>query len=238
MNTLVLTSCNRIEQVLLAIAVNKDVIKDPFNLIIVDCSTPNLSVKDAITMHISDDPHNLVDNNTYCSNWELLEPYIKTIPKIISYKIIHISPRMNKQMGDAYLSALGIISATLMNSNYVLKLTGVCQLKYDVFSKFENHLHFADVITWKRSGFDDQLSTRIFMGNSQNLAIALIKAGYSEWIYDYDFLEFKFEKIVNKYLKHYHTKFNESNVLVDEGFGKTCEREIILSDLKKHKILI
>jgi hypothetical protein len=235
MNSLVLTSCNRIHEVLLSIAVNKDVIKDPFNLIVVDCSTPHLSVEDAVVMHKSDDPHNLVSSESYSPNYELLEPYIKTIEKIKSYKIIHISPRMNKQVGDAFLSAIGIATACLFGSKNVLKLTGVCQLKYDVFSKFENQLNELDVITWKRSSFHDQLSTRIFLGNAKNLSIALLKAGYNEWTLDYDFLEFKFMKII-KDLEHFHTNFDESNVLIDEGLGKINTKESIILNLKKYNI--
>jgi hypothetical protein len=236
MNTLVLTSCNRIEQVLLSIAVNKDVIKEPFNLIVVDCSTPHLSAKDAIAMHCSDDPHNLVDYESYSPNYELLEPYIKTIEKIKSYKVIHISPRMNKQVGDAYLSAIGLMGACLMGSKYVLKLTGVCQLKYDVFSNFQDQLISSDVISWKRSSFHDQLSTRIFLGESTNLSIALLKAGYNEWVLDYDFLEFKFRKVI-KDLRHFHTDLDEANVLIDGGFGKKYTKETIALNLKKYNIL-
>jgi hypothetical protein len=41
-NVLVLTSCNRIKQVLLSLSLNSQIIREPFSVVIVDSSTPEM----------------------------------------------------------------------------------------------------------------------------------------------------------------------------------------------------
>ncbi len=238
LNTLVLTSCNRIDQILFAIAVNKEIIKEDFNLVVADCSTPHLDANNAINMHRGDDPYNLINSQNYNPNWTIIEDYVKTIPKIKEFKIIHVDPRMNKQVGEAYLVALGVTAATLMGSKYIIKLTGVCHLKYDIFEKFSELIGDHGVVTWKRTGLPDQKSTRVFVGKPDELTIAIVKAGFYEWVYEYDVIERKFQKIVNKYIdKCNHIDLDEADIIVDEGMGRSDHREILTKNLEKHGLI-
>lgn len=239
LNTLVLTSCNRIDQILFAIAVNKEIIKEPFNLVVADCSTPSKTANEGIRMHQSDDPYNLINNLNYNPNWELVEQYVKTIPKIIEFKIIHVEPRMGKQVGEATLVGLGLTQAAFLGSKYFLKLTGVCHLKYDVFSKFEEYAGNNAAVTWRRTGYGNQKSTRVFAGRPDLLNIALMKSGFYKWINEYDFIERKFEKIIHEYLEdsHTHLDLDERDIIVDEGIGRSDHRKILMDNLEKHNLL-
>ena len=238
-NSLILTSCNRIDQVLLAIAVNKEIIKDDFNLIVVDCSTPEKDKTQAVYMHSSDDPYNLIHAHNYNPNWTEIENYVKNIKKIKKFKIIHIRPRMNKQIGEAHMTSIGINEAALMGSKYFLKLTGVCNLKYDFFQKFEEIIDDKSILTWRRTGFSEQVSTRVFAGRPDEVNKAFMNAGYAEWVREYDFIERKLGKVIEKYLKDsaIDQSVNERDILVDEGIGRSDHRSIITENLKKHNLL-
>jgi hypothetical protein len=238
-NTLILTSCNRIDQILFAIAVNKEIIKEPFNLVVADCSTPLKEMQDGIRMHQSDDPYNLINDSNYNPNWEMIEEYVKTINKIEDFKIIHVEPRMSKQIGEASLVGLGLTQAAFMGSKYFLKLTGVCHLKYDVFQKLPEYSKENAAITWRRTGFGNQKSTRVFAGRPDLLNIAFMKAGFFGWINEYDFVERKFERIISDYLpdSHAHLDWDETNIIVDEGIGRSDHREILTRNLEKHNLL-
>lgn len=238
-NTLILTSCNRIEQILFAIAVNKEIIQEDFNLILADCSTPKISVEDGVKMHQSDDPYNLISRSNYNSDWTMVEDYVRGISKIKEFKIIHVEPRMGKQIGEATLITLGLTQASLLGSKHFLKLTGVCHLKYDAFCKFKETSGDQSVITWKRSGFGNQLSSRVFGGRPDRLATALLEAGWCDWLLEYDFIERKFEKVIKKYLNK-DFKFpdlDERDIIVDEGIGRHDHRKILTENLEKHGLL-
>lgn len=239
-NTLVLTSSNRIEQVILAIAINKEILKKDFNLIVADCSTPNLDVNSAIKMHKSDDPYNLVNESNYCSNYQLIEEYVKTVPKIKNFMMIHVSPRFEKQKGEAMLTSLGLNAAALMGSEYAVKLTGVCILKYDIFQKIDEYFYNKYAVTWKRTGFNDQKSTRVFGCNPKELNRMLLTAGHYEWYKDYDFIERKFERILNEKAspdKINHLNLDERDIIVDEGVKREDHRKIITENLNKYNLL-
>lgn len=236
-NSLILTSCNRIDQILLAIAVNKEIIKEDFNLIVADCSTPHLPSSEGVRMHVGDDPYNLINNSNYNPNWQMVEEYVKTISKIKNFAMLHIEPRLSKQMGEANLTTLGLTRAALMGSKYALKLTGVCNLKYNVFSKFNELIGESDAVTWKRTGFN-QRSTRVFMGRPDRMVEGFMKAGYYEWIYEYDFIERKFEKVIDTHMSNpHHMDVDERDIIVDEGVGRTDHRKIINENLEKHGLL-
>lgn len=238
LNTLVLTSCNRIDQILFAIAVNKEIIKEDFNLVVADCSTPGLDALNGISMHQSDDPYNLINQQNYNPNWQIIEEYVKTVPKIKEFKVIHVDPRMSKQVGEAHLVGLGLSAAALMGSKYAIKLTGVCHLKYDIFSQFNDMIGDNSVSTWRRTGFGTQKSTRVFMGKPDEFIIALLRAGFYEWVYEYDFIERKLERIINTYVEKYnHMDLDERDIIVDEGIARTDHREVLTSNLEKHGLL-
>ena len=239
-NTLILTSCNRIEAVLLGIAVNSRIIKHDFNLIIVDSSTPHLSATDAVNMHVSDDPYNLISKDNYNPHWHMLEDYIKTIPNIKEYRIIHESPRLNKQVGEATLMSLGLVSAGLLGSKYAIKLTGVCHLKYDIFGKLEEYCGEYTISTFKRTFFDVP-STRVLLCNPSEFGSYVSNWGWYYWIREYGIdIEHKLELLINRYIpkdKHNYLPFDESNILVDEGDGKLDIRGAIMKNLTIHNLL-
>jgi hypothetical protein len=234
-NTLIVTSCNRVEQVCLALSVNSRIIQEPFNLVIADCSTPYLSFADGIHMHSSDDPYNLIKDNNYNSNWGMFEEHIKTLPNIKDYKVIHLTPRLPKQRGEATLMALGSMMASMMGSKYGLKLTGVCHLKQDHLSNIKEVVGDSDFTYIKRSCCN-QPSTRVLPVNNDRFTEILGKEGYSEWIDEYDFIERKLDKIGSKYNMN---KWNgdERQWIVDEGIGRNDHRLIITENLEKHNLL-
>lgn len=237
-NTLILTSCNRIEQILFAIAVNKEIIKESFNLVVVDCSTSEISAESAIHMHNSDDPYNLINEDNFNSDYKKLELYVKTIPKIKNFRIIHMSPRLNKQNGEAFLTSLGLNAASLLGSKYAVKLTGVCILKYDIFSKLNEYVGDNYIATWYRTGFGDTISTRIFSCQPTELNNILLMAGPDTWIVDNDCIEKRLERILNKSTdKINKMNITEIDIIVDEGIGRTDHRKILYNNLEKHGLL-
>jgi hypothetical protein len=235
-NCLVLTSCNRVEQICLAIAVNKEIIKENFNLVVADGSTPHLDVYSGINMHQSDDPYNLINQSNYNPNYQLIEDYVKTVPNIKNYRIIHMSPRLDKQTGEANLTAQGLLAAANLGSKYAIKLTGVCNLKYNVFSTLSERMGERAIMTWKRTGFS-QRSTRVFAVRPDLYTGMLASEGYYGWIRCYDFIERRFDRL-NK--KHYNiTMYNdldldERDIIVDEGIGRNDHREILTENIIKH----
>ncbi len=237
-NTLVLTSCNRIEQILLAIAVNSRIIKEDFNLVIVDSSTPHLTANDAINMHISDDPYNIINYNNYNPYWEQLEGYIKGINNIKEYRIIHESPRLNKQVGEATLMSLGLLSASMLGGKHAVKLTGVCHLKYDIFAKLNKYCEDYTVSTFKRTFFNVP-STRVLLCNPSEFCSYLSKWGWYYWVREYGIdIEHKMEKLINKHIeKHNYLPMDESNILVDNGDGKIDIRNAIMQNLIDHNLI-
>jgi hypothetical protein len=239
-NTLVLTSCNRIEQILFAIAVNKEIIKEDFNLVVADGSTPNLDADKGIWMHASDDPYNLINNFNYNPNWQLISEYVKDIAKIKQFRVINVTPRLGKQVGEATLTSLGLNAAALLGSKYAVKLTGVCHLKYDVFAKFNEYLGDKSVATWHRTGFYNQKATRVFACRPDDLSTSLLNAGWGGWINEYDFLERKFERIINESMspeKINHMSLDERDIIVDEGVARTDHRYVLYANLEKHGLL-
>ena len=234
-NCLIMTSCNRVEQCLLALSVNSRIIQQPFNLVIADCSTPELKKEDGVRLHSGDDPYNQIKQQNYNSDWTLFKKWIPTFPNIRNYEIIHITPRLPKQRGEATLMALGSMMGTMMGSKYGLKLTGVCHLKEDWVSNLSNLVEDYDIATIKR-GSGRESSTRVTAFKNDRFSEMLSNAGYNEWIDEYDFIERKLDKISDKW----NTKRfvgDERSFIVDEGLGRTDHREIIMNNLKKHNLL-
>ena len=235
-NALIITSCNRVDQICLALSVNSRIINYPFTLIVVDSSTPHLDANGAIMMHKGDDPYNLINDSNYNPNWELIEKHIKTLPNIKNYRVIHQSPRQEKQVGEAELMSLGIISASMLGCKYGIKLTGVCHLKRN---PFDDKLDEESVYTWKRTSYGHK-STRVVMFRPDEFGALLSQQGWSEWVYTYDFIERKLEKIINKNLpinKIKHFDLDERDIIVDEGVGRNDHRGIITNNLIKHNLL-
>jgi hypothetical protein len=234
-NSLIVTSCNRVEQVCLALSVNSRIIKNWFNLVVVDCSTDYMNTKDAVKMHSGDDPYNLINQNNYNSDWTLFEKHIKTLPNISEYKVIHVTPRLSKQVGEATLMGLGAMQSSFMGSKYGLKLTGVCNLKEDWVTNLSNLVLDNDFTYVKRTGYS-QPSTRVLPLRNDKFGSMISDAGFSQWIDDYDFIERRLETLGNK---NKMNKFDgdERDFIVDEGVGRSDHREIITKNLEKHNLL-
>ena len=234
-NALIMTSCNRVEQSLLALAVNSRIIQQPFNLVVADCSTPDLKNEDGIRLHSGDDPYNQIKDTNYNSDWSLFKKWIPTFPNIKNYEIIHVSPRLPKQRGEATLMSLGSMLATMMGSKYGLKLTGVCHLKQDWVNNLNNLVGDYDITTIKR-GSGRESSTRVTAFQNDKFSEMLSNAGYKGWIDEYDFIERKLDIIAEKWNRK-QFEGDERSFIVDEGLGRHDHREIIMANLEKHNLL-
>ena len=234
-NCLIMTSCNRVEQCLLALAVNSRIIEKPFNLVIADCSTPELDISEGVRLHNGDDPYNQIKDHNYNPDWSLFNKWIPTFPNINKYEIIHVSPRLPKQRGEATLMALGSMTGTMMGSRYGLKLTGVCHLKQDWVTNLSNLVEEYDITTIKR-GSGNESSTRVTAFQNDKFSEMLSIEGYAKWIDEYDFIERKLDKICDRYNRK---KFDgdDRSFIVHEGLGRHDHREIITANLEKHNLL-
>jgi hypothetical protein len=247
-NSLVLTSCNRIDQVCLAIAINKEIIKEDFNLVIADCSTPELDINAGLALHGLDREYNencipTVNSYNYSSNWYKIEDYVKNIKKIKNFRMIHISPKLNKQVGEATLISHGLTSAFLLGSKYAVKLSGTCILKYDIMEVLPRFLGECHLATWgkKVMPITGVPSTRVFACKPHEVSKAIISGGWYDFADDYNWIEDRFDKIVKKYMSTSYvnnTAFVEDEIIVDEGaMPNVKQREIILSNLQKHNLM-
>jgi hypothetical protein len=229
---LLISSCNRIKQVILALTINSYIIKDKFDLIIADCSTPEIDIKKGCEIH-NKESYNHINEKNYCSDISLFSKYILKIKNIKNFYLINISPRMIKVEGDANLITLGLTQAALIgndkiesNNNYCLKLTGVSILKFDLLSELPYLLNDHDVLTFHRSGFNHgERSTRIFGCRPEVLSKIMIEYGWRRWInsksgdIEHRFADMLNEKIINRIN---YTNKDESCLL--DG-GGCCDKD-------------
>ncbi len=234
MNILLLTSCNRIKQILLSLSINAQIIKQNFSAIIVDSSTPGRKVEEICQEHDNEDPYNFVKPYNYCSDISLLYEAHQYFPNIEQFKIIHYSPRLNKQRGESTSIALGLTQAALMGNirvqgeeNYCLKITGTSILKYNIISELPSLLNEKDLITWHRANIGGpQRSTRIFGCRPKPISKLILDYGWDYFIDDVYFMEEKLAKIseevpVNRLN---YTGTDENNILLEGGMGLTQEQ--------------
>lgn len=231
MNILLLTSCNRIKQVLLSLSINAQIIKERFSVIIVDSSTPDKSSGEMCQQHDNEDPYNFVKEYNYCSDTNLLYQAHQYFPNIDHFKVIHFSPRMNKQRGEANSIALGLTQAALMGNirkqgeeNYCLKITGVSILKQDIISKLPSLLNDKDILTWHRSNIGgSQRSTRVFGCRPNVMSKLILDYGWDNFIDDTSFMEDKLAKISQEIPSNRlnYTGRDEHDVLLEGGMGLT-----------------
>jgi len=216
---LLLTSCNRIKQVILGLTINSYIIKEPFHLVIADSSTPTLSLEDGVNSH-NKEPYNHVTQKNYCSDIFLFEKYINFLPNVISYKMIHVSPRIEKVQGDASLITIGLAQASLIGDiktkeNFCLKLTGVAILRDDILSNLDSVLANKDVLTYHRSHFGHgEYSSRVFGCRPEVVSSITQKAGWLNWVNPRaGDTEFRLADIINNYIpadRILYTKKDES----------------------------
>jgi len=245
-NSLVLTSCNRIDQLCLAIAINKEIIEEDFNLVIADCSTPELDINAGLRLHGLDPEYNdhcvpTVNSFNYSPNWHIIEDYVKDIKKIKNYRMVHISPKLNKQVGEATLISHGLNAAALLGSKYAVKLSGTCILKYDIMRVLLRFLGECNLATWERKLMPGLISTRVFACKPQAVNSAIMAGGWYDFADDYNYVEYRFDKIVKKYMSSSYinnTSFIEDEIIVDGGeMPNVNQRALILSNLEKHNLM-
>jgi hypothetical protein len=226
MNILLLTSCNRIKQTLLSLSLNAQTIKQPFSVVIVDSSTPYDDSVDMCNRHQGEDPYNVVKLHNYCSDVSLLHDFHQYIPAE-QLKVIHTTPRLLKQRGEATLVALGLTQAALMGErhygreNYCLKLTGTSILKYDILSELPTHLENAGVVTWHRANIGGyERSTRIFGCRPDELIGHIGNEGWSSWCDDTTgIFEQRFAKLIERVIpdRVNYTGNDETGLLLEGG---------------------
>jgi hypothetical protein len=248
MNVLLITSCNRIKQVLLSLSINAQVIKEKFSVVIVDSSTPGKSAKEACEQHDEEDPYNFVKPYNYCSDINLLHEAHQYFPNIEQLKVIHYSPRMNKQRGEANSIALGLMQASLLGrirekgeDNYCLKITGTSILTRDIVSELPTVLEEKDLVVWHRANIGGiQRSTRVFGCKPKAMSKIILELGWDTFIDDVSFMEDKLGKIAQDISAERlnYTNTDEYDVLLEGGMGLTKEigRDKIQNFIKNNNI--
>jgi hypothetical protein len=226
-NILVLTSCNRIKQVLLSLSLNAQIIRGPFNVVIVDSSTPEILADNQCEQHQNEDPYNVVKPYNYCSDVNLLYNAHPYFPNIEEFKVIHTRPRLPKQRGDSTSLALGFMQAALMGNrhspkqNYALKLTGTSILKYDILGELPTLLANHDVVTWHRANIGgEERSTRIIGCKPEILAGIFAREGWLEYVDDSTgILEQRYARIINRNIpdRINYTRNDEDGLLLEGG---------------------
>lgn len=250
MNILLLTSCNRIKQVLLSLSLNAQIIKEKFSVIIVDSSTTKLTAELACKQLDSEDVYNVVKPYNYCANIDLLYEAHKYFPKIEQFKIIHFQPRLIKQRGESTSVALGLMQASIMGDrhyndkqNFCLKLTGTSILKKDVLSDLPKNLSGKDVMTWHRANIGGyERSTRIFGCKPEVLVQYITKEGWSNWCDDTTgVFEQRFARFLERTIgedKINYTNTSEDGFLLEGGMAmqQTYGRSRIEKFIEDNKI--
>jgi hypothetical protein len=229
MNIILLTSCNRIKQVLLSLSINAQIIKEKFSVVIVDSSTPDIDAETACKQHQDEDVYNVVKPYNYSSDINLLYEAHKHFPQIEQFKVIHYNPRVVKQRGEATSVALGLTQAALMGDreidrqNYCLKLTGTSILKYDILSQLPIYLSDKDVLTWHRANIGGyERSTRIFGCRPDVLSSHIVKEGWSNWCDDTTgVFEQRFAKFIERTIgdRINYTGNDENGLLLEGGMA-------------------
>ena len=230
MNILLLTSCNRIKQVLLSLSINAQIIEERFSVVIVDSSTPGVDAEKACAMHQSQDPYNVVKPHNYCSDVDMLYDAAKWFPQVEQFKVLHFSPRLDKQRGEATSIGLGLMQAALMGGreqskhNFCLKLTGTSILMKDMVSVLPEYLAHADALTWHRANIGgEERSTRIFGCRPDVLAGLVANEGWGDWCDDATgILEQRFAKFLNRSVgedRINYTGLSEDGFLLEGGMA-------------------
>jgi len=233
MNVLVLTSCNRIKQTLLSLSLNAQTIKNPFSVVIVDNSTPDIDAHTQCNQHQSEDPYNVVKTYNYSNDVNLLYDAHKYFPNITEFKVIHTRPRLVKQRGDSTLLALGFMQAALMGNrhsdkqNYALKLTGSSILQFDLLSQLPNLLANHDVVTWHRAYIGgEERTTRVIGCRPEVLSGIFAREGWQEYVDDNTgILEQRFARIINRNISERinYTGNDENGILLEGGMAMQQE---------------
>lgn len=248
MNVLVLTSCNRIKQTLLSLSINAQTIKQPFGVVILDMSTPDIPADQQCMQHQSEDPYNVVKTYNYSNDVNMLYSAQMYFPNVIDFKVIHFRPRLVKQRGDSTLMAMGFMQAALMGDrhlqkqNYALKLTGTSILKWDVLSNLPSMLANHDIVTWHRAYIGgEERTTRIVGCRPDVMAGVIAREGWLEYVDDSTgVLEQRFARIINRTIpdRINYTGDDENGLLLEGGMAMQQEygRERIMNFIHEKNI--
>jgi hypothetical protein len=170
----------------------------------------------------------------YFPDITIFEKYIKLLPNIKSYKIVHSFPKMPKQLGESSLLSLGFAqAATYIPDAICIKTNGVVIMKYDIFEDVERAFEdeSKDIYFNVRTNIGDQVSTRIFGFRANSLSAAVVTSSWDGW-YEHpaiklesigvrtNWMEFKMEDVVKKHLgedRIYYSGEDETRYLLDEG---------------------
>jgi len=170
MTGLVVTSCNRVKQVLVALAANATVIREKCAVIIVDNSTPQYTWADSPA---SQPGNSFIFEDSYCSDSSLLDSAPTFFAKDVIVRVIRVSPWQEKQIGDAELTAIGISTAFILGCEFAVKLTGVSVMQSDLMTDAAKLLAQADLLTTQRHWISGETSTRVFACRTK----AVLQAG-------------------------------------------------------------
>lgn len=236
MNTLLVTSCNRIKQTTLALVINSHLIEEKFNLVVTDCSTPDLNLEDGVDLHSKTDAYNHIDKKSYCSDVILLKKCISLIPNVKDYRILHLFPRERKEIGDGILISTGLVLTNLIyHDDFCFKLSGVAIMKENLFSMFSNSSKKHDLIVF--SFLNESFSTRVFAYNSKNI-LGLLKNNLLCNMQIGD-TETRFTTMIKENFleKTLDTKLNENNVCLNfTGEKSNITRKKITSFIEEINI--
>ena len=242
-NVLVVTCCNRVKQTLLALSLNAQTIKDPFSVIICDSSTQGVPTEEAVGMCAAINPYNKVKESNYCSDVNLLRTAHQYFPNIEEFKVIHESPNIEQQAGDAFLMGLGFMQASLLGprddsgSNYVMKVSTASVLRRDIFKELPQLLLNKKFITWNYGPDPEWRSTRVMGGKPEAFVKLMAEAEYNEWTqgcgpypssphfpsempHPGAHLEMRYGHLLNKYIdpaQIHAAEGGEPSILVDGG---------------------
>lgn len=248
MNVLILTSCNRIKQTLLSLSINAQTIRQPFGVVILDMSTPNIDADQQCNQHQAEDPYNVVKNYNYCNDVDLLYSASQYFHNIIDFKVIHFRPRLIKQRGDSTLMAMGFMQAAIMGDrhlarqNYALKLTGTSILKWDVLSELPTMLADHDAVTWHRAFIGGyERTTRCIGGKPEILAGLIARTGWNDYVDDSTgILEQRFARMLENNLpgRINYTGQDENGLLLEGGVAmqQSYGRERITNFIRENSI--
>lgn len=228
MNVLLVTSCNRIKQVILATTINALLIKEQFHLVVVDNSTTTIPVEAGALLH-AQQAYNHITQANYCADISLFDKHLSLLPNVSEYKLIHVSPRLDKQEGEASLITLGLAQAAILkDADFCLKLSGVAILRQEIFKELPGLLEQFDVVASHRSYFNQgELATRWFGCRPAAMLVVMAEAGWSTWVnkhHDVD-LEHKFAKLARTLRLNY--LLLGEHCLLDEGKGWAPQRKAI-----------
>jgi len=221
-SAMIYTSCNRVQEVALAIAVNAVQIARPHVVIVADCSTPQLKFDAAYKLMRDGEPHINIDADTY-SPWS--DPFDFLRPELAALQIelcvVHLD-WMPKQHGDAKLTSVGIDLARTLGCTAAAKLTGTCASRRDPLLLAEELVGSGiDFGILRRTQKIEHWSARCLLLNAARIAEQRVNHS-AEWLGAGPWARCCFEErirnaVMTSRLKVDETGMKDNAVLLDGG---------------------